>query len=141
MNDHNLIPNNQRSPSEVRENGRKGGVASGETRRAKKTLRERVKMFGELKVEGRSARAMIEMGIAPEDTDRFTQAAVSLFQKALKGDVAAFNAIRDIIGEKPVDETKNVMSLENEITINFVETGVNPVNSEDDIDTTRLDTF
>ena len=40
MNEKNLIPNNERSPSEVRENGRKGGIASGNARREKKTLQK-----------------------------------------------------------------------------------------------------
>lgn len=40
MNDHNLIPNSQRSPTEVRENGRKGGIASGKVRRERKTIAE-----------------------------------------------------------------------------------------------------
>ncbi len=110
----------------------KGGIASGQARRAKKTLRERVKMFGELKVEGKSARAMADMGIDPEDHDRFTQAAVSLFQKALKGDVAAFNAIRDIIGEKPRDEVAQTMEMR--VEIGFVDSGVMPKEHEDEID-------
>lgn len=33
MNDHNLIPNSERSPEELREMGRKGGIKSGESRR------------------------------------------------------------------------------------------------------------
>lgn len=36
----NLIPNSQRSPSEVRANGRKGGIASGEARRRSKSFKE-----------------------------------------------------------------------------------------------------
>lgn len=40
MNEHNLIPNNKRSPAEVRENGRKGGIRSGEVRREKKRQQE-----------------------------------------------------------------------------------------------------
>ena len=36
----NLIPNSERSPNEVRENGRKGGIASGVARRKKRDLRE-----------------------------------------------------------------------------------------------------
>ncbi len=39
-NDENLIPNSERSPTEVRENGRKGGVASGKARREKKLMLE-----------------------------------------------------------------------------------------------------
>jgi len=34
-NEQNLIQNSDRSPSELRENGRKGGIASGESRRLK----------------------------------------------------------------------------------------------------------
>ena len=40
MNDENLIPNDKRSPKEVRENGRKGGIASGRSRREKANLRK-----------------------------------------------------------------------------------------------------
>ena len=44
MNDENLIPNNKRSPKEVRENGRKGGIASGRSRREKANLRKLAQM-------------------------------------------------------------------------------------------------
>ncbi len=36
----NLIPNSQRSPEELREMGRKGGIASGKARRKKKQQQE-----------------------------------------------------------------------------------------------------
>ena len=42
-NEQNLIPGNKRSQSEARENGRKGGIASGEKRRHQRDLREAVK--------------------------------------------------------------------------------------------------
>lgn len=113
---------------------KKGGIASGKARREKKTLAQRVKMFGEMMVDGKTAKTMSQMGIQPEDQDRFTQAAISLFQKAMKGDVSAFNAIRDIIGEKPVDETKLSGGLDNHIEIGFVNTGIEPVSSEADVD-------
>ena len=45
MNNENLIPNNQRSPSEVRENGKKGGIASGEARREKNKVAELVRIY------------------------------------------------------------------------------------------------
>lgn len=40
MNEQNLIPNSERSPKEVRENGKKGGINSGKARRRKKEFRE-----------------------------------------------------------------------------------------------------
>ena len=49
MNEKNLIPNNMRSPKEVRENGKKGGIASGKARREKRDMRERLKIMLEEK--------------------------------------------------------------------------------------------
>ena len=43
-NEKNLRPGSMQSKSEVRENGRKGGIASGQARRRKKTLSELAKM-------------------------------------------------------------------------------------------------
>ena len=40
MNEQNLIPGNRRSQSEARENGRKGGQASGRARREKKAVKQ-----------------------------------------------------------------------------------------------------
>lgn len=52
----NLIPNNERSPEELREMGRKGGMKSGETRRKKRDLQKIAKvwleMFDELEKQG-----------------------------------------------------------------------------------------
>lgn len=44
----NLIPNSQRSPEELREMGRKGGIKSGESRRKKRDLEKRMKIFMEV---------------------------------------------------------------------------------------------
>lgn len=45
MNDSNLIPNTERSPEELREMGRKGGIASGKVRRRKRDLQKLAKML------------------------------------------------------------------------------------------------
>ncbi len=45
MNDSNLIPNTERSPEELREMGRKGGIASGKVRRQKRELQKLAKML------------------------------------------------------------------------------------------------
>ena len=44
---NNLIPNNERSPEELREMGRKGGIASGRARRRKRDGILFVKIFME----------------------------------------------------------------------------------------------
>ena len=45
MNDSNLIPNTERTPEELREMGRKGGIASGKSRRKKRDLQKLTKML------------------------------------------------------------------------------------------------
>lgn len=90
MNEQNLKP--QAHVLTVEELSR-GGVNSGISRRGRKRLREELEM-------------LLEIG----DTQR--SVAVALINKALKGDVRAFEVIRDTIGEKPVDK---VVTTEAEI--------------------------
>ena len=132
------MPNEQNlRPSEYKlsqDEAKKGGIASGEARRKKKTLRELVELFGELGVNPDTRKLMKQLGIPEDLMTRKMQPVVALFNKANKGDVSAFNAIRDIIGEKPVDETKLTGALETSIQIGFVETGIEPVSSESEVD-------
>ena len=44
----NLIPNSERSPSELREMGRKGGIKSGEVRRRKRDMLKMAKLWGKV---------------------------------------------------------------------------------------------
>ena len=59
MNDENLIPNSERSPSELREMGRKGGIKSGESRRRKKRLREKAALLAEIFTESEEGKKLI----------------------------------------------------------------------------------
>ena len=132
------MPNEQNlKPSEYKlsqEEAKKGGIASGAARRRKRKLRELVELFGEMDVSDKARSQMERMGIPEELMTRKMQPVVALYNKANKGDVSAFNAIRDIIGEKPVDETKLTGTLDTNVQIGYVQTGVTPVNSENDID-------
>ena len=85
MNEKNLIPNSERSPKEVRENGKKGGIASGEARRKRKTLKE-------------------ELLLMLSDGETQQSVTFALIEKAMSGDTKAFEVIRDTIGEKPIDK-------------------------------------
>ena len=136
-NEDNLIPVSSRTSEELREMTRKGGLASVKARREKKKLREMVEIFGSLKVDKKNSRLMEDLGIDEEYHTRFMQGVVSLFSKANKGDVAAFNAIRDIIGEKPVDETKVMGSVQTDISIELIDSGSKPVEDEGAIDLRR----
>lgn len=84
----NLIPCNQRTKEEVREIGRKGGVASGEARRAKKTMREVLEVLLET-VDKDSDKTNIEVMMA------------SAVRKAMNGDLKAMEFVRDTSGQKP----------------------------------------
>ena len=121
------------SRTQAAENGQKGGIASGESRRRKRTLREMVEIFGELGVSDKTRKMMKELDIPEDLMTRKMQPVVALYNKAGKGDVAAFNAIRDITGEKPVDETKVTGNIATEITINLIHTGIEPVSDESEI--------
>lgn len=84
----NLIPCNQRTKEEVREIGRKGGIASGEARKAKKTMREVLEILLET-VDKDSDKTNIEVMMA------------SAVRKAMNGDLKAMEFVRDTSGQKP----------------------------------------
>lgn len=73
------------SKDEARERGRKGGLASGEARRKRKTLKEELLL-------------MLSEGETQQSVT------LALVEKAMSGDTKAFEVIRDTIGEKPVDK-------------------------------------
>ena len=69
-NERNLIPMEKRSPEEAREMGRKGGRASGEARRRKKSLREAAELYLSLPVsDKRKWNKLSEDGVPPEDVN------------------------------------------------------------------------
>lgn len=108
-----------RTEEEAREKGRNGGKASGVARKRKKLLRELADVFGTLAVSPDDQKKMVALGIVDAKLHtRDMQAVISLYQKAMKGDVAAFNAIRDIKGEKPTDEL--AVNIPNSVRVEIV---------------------
>lgn len=137
MNEKNLKPKKKGdlSKEEAKRLGSMGGKASVESRRKKKYLRSLVELFGDLPAPDRVRKVMSDLGISDKNLRTNDMAiVVGLFQKAIKGDVFAFNAIRDIRGEKPVDETKLSGGMDNKIEIGFVETGIEPASDESEVD-------
>ena len=95
------------TPEQRRENGRKGGIASGEAKRRKKAMRERLEVLLELPIKSgkradlesiKNLTALKGANITVEDAVMLAQ-----IQKALKGDTAAAVFVRDTVGEKPGD--------------------------------------
>lgn len=91
-NEHNLKPCEHKF---TQEEAKKGGVASGEARRAKKSLREAMKILMEADLTDKKT------GQTMTGTEAM---AAKAFQAALKGDWKAWELVRDTAGQKPVDK-------------------------------------
>lgn len=99
-NEQNLIPMDQRSQSEVRELGQKGGIASGVSRRRKKSLKEAADLFLSLPVaDQRAFNKIAKAGVDPEDIDNQMAVVIGLTTKAVKGDARAAKVLIDLLGE------------------------------------------
>lgn len=105
MNENNLIPNNKRSPSEVRENAAKGGKKSGEVRRRKRDMKKCMEMLLTLPPgtqDDYDILAAVGVNLATLDDDELSNMLVvnaALLAKAKTGDVPAIREIRNIIGK------------------------------------------
>ena len=97
MNEQNLVHfTSDQSHDEAVKNGKIGGVRSGEVRRERRKLKDE-----------------LEYILAMDAGDGSTlgnSIAMALVQKALTGNVAAFNSFRDTIDGKPTDK----IAFENE---------------------------
>ena len=101
----NLINPADRTSEELREMTRKGGIASGEARRRKKTMREALEfLMYESKLTEQYKQMLKEQGVKPEDMNHQMMITRSLIAKAEGGDVQAYNAICAMIGEKPAEK-------------------------------------
>ena len=88
-NDENLIPNSERTPSELREMARKGGVASGVVRKQKKTLSELARMIANNPASVEDKETLSEMGITDEDATNNAVIAASVWNSARNGNMQA----------------------------------------------------
>lgn len=80
-NAENLIPFDERTESEQREIARKGGIASGASRRAYRSLKQAAKAF--FKENDNAAMQLIQ----------------ALYEEAANGNVKALEKLQDLIGE------------------------------------------
>lgn len=116
-NDENLIPFGDRTESEHRAIAQAGGIASGEARRKRKAMREQAELllsmpFQDIKVvDGKTGdiKSLLKefekvSGLKADEIDNQMAAVISVWQTVLKGGMGstnAFNALRDLVGEKP----------------------------------------
>ena len=106
MNDkghENLIPFSDRSKEEARESGRKGGIASGEARRAKRDMRELMKMMLEESIPGKDM----------SYSQRLTQSMLTIASNPKQGAAAvrAYETILHIIGQDEPEPRQDALEL------------------------------
>ena len=111
------------TPEQRRENGRKGGIASGEAKRKKKALRERLEILLELPIKDgkgvdidtiKNFAALKGKNITVSDAMMIAQ-----IQKALKGDTTAAAFVRDTAGQNPATRIESDVDMHLDIHVDY----------------------
>ena len=115
-NEKNLMPiqevNSSRTREQHSEDSRKGGVASGVSRRRKRSLKEAADLFLSMPVtDTRTFNKMAKAGIDVDDADYQMAVIVGLTIQAAKGDAKAAKAVFDLLGEDSHSEEAAVHPL------------------------------
>ena len=110
MNDQNLIkPKRDQTAEQRKAAASKAGKAAAKKRREKKQMEEIAKIVLHMPFEGTDAQLDDLEGLSFEDyPDRkLTVSEISILKvakKAMRGDIAAIQFLRDTAGEKPVEQ-------------------------------------
>ena len=115
-NEKNLMPiqevNSNRTREQHSEDSRKGGVASGISRRRKRSLKEAADLYLSLPVSDRKMWNKISRrGVDPEDIDNQMAMIIGLTIAATAGDAKAAKVIVDLLGEDSHSEEAAVHPL------------------------------
>lgn len=92
MNESNLIPLSQRTKEERREIATQGGIASGQSRRERKAMKEYLE-----------AALVMDTDYRGESMSNAEAVTAALIRKARQGDVRAYTQIVAMLGEKPAE--------------------------------------
>ena len=111
------------TPEQRRENGRKGGIASGEAKRKKKAMRERLEILLDLPMKSgkgvdleaiKNFAALKGKNITVQDAMMIAQ-----IQKALKGDTNAAAFVRDTAGQNPAQKIEAEVDMDLQISVDY----------------------
>lgn len=117
----NLINPKDRTSEELRAMTRKGGIASGEARRRKKTMREALEMLMyKCELNEQTKQMLRAEGVSEDEMNHQMVITRSLIAKAESGDVQAYNAICAMIGEKPAEKMELGGSMQSELRIKHI---------------------
>lgn len=109
----NLMPieevNARKTPEERKEAGRRAGIASGNAKRKRKTMREQLEILMKLNLTKKDViKHLKELGIDNDEINNQMAMQVVMLQEALKGNTKAYELIRDTLGEKPIEHIQNL---------------------------------
>ena len=108
-NEQNLVNfTSEQNRDEAAKNGRKGGKASGRSRRRKKAMKDIALMFGKQDAPAQVIAKLIQIGMLEQGESCSMDEALMLAQygKALSGNTRAAEFVRDTAGQKPKDEVE-----------------------------------
>lgn len=110
MNDSNLrVPTSE----QARENGRKGGIASGKKRKEAKALKDCFALLCSLPVKDPKLKArMNQLGIKNNEQTNAMLMAIGIWQKACKGDAQAFDRVEAKLNETAQETAQQEESKE-----------------------------
>lgn len=106
-NEENLTPfTSDQSREEAVKNGQKGGIASGQARRQKKTLSELAKMIAENPAPASAKKKLTKMGISDEDANNNACIVAAVYDKAVKGNMQAVDKWEQLTAVSNGDDKK-----------------------------------
>ena len=101
-NEENLIPMNERSKSEVRELGRKGGIESGRVRKQNADLKKRLKEIANMALRDGDIDEITTLADAKNANLSISDALlVKLIAMGLGGNIKAMNTLMGMLGNDP----------------------------------------
>ena len=111
-NEQNLIPNSERTPNELREMTKKGGLKSGEVRREKATFKNAIKWLIESDIKinkGNLYESFKKSGIDISKLNTTQLATLGLWSGAVQGNATNYKTLMEANEEIQTDtETPNI---------------------------------
>ena len=110
----NLVPNEERTPDELRSITQKGGIASGVARRRKRSMKEAADYYLSLpETDRRRVNALLRDEVEPEDVDNQMSVVMGMAEAAKRGDARAAGVLLKMLGEEVPQEDPGADTLEN----------------------------
>ena len=111
-NEGNLLRAEDLTSEQLRERARKGGKASAKAKRERKKIKEQMELLLSLpNKDAETKKKLKAMGIDIGNIDNQMAMVLSMYQKAIGGDVQAAIFVRDTLGEKPDNKVNLDMNL------------------------------